>query len=502
LKAKRSRKILIALSALFIIVSLLAAGIFWLQAAPVDDRFPAGSTWGGVSIEGLTIDEARELVRANYFQPVTLNYLQDKIVVPAEALGYSADIDQAVSLNLESHAERFWRILWGGQPGPLAITLTPQMDTAAAESFLRDEIAPRYDVAILPAARIPGTTQFFPGQGGYQLDVSASAAAIRKALIDDGQHQVDLIVNVTDQPPVSDDDLTTALKEQIQAVDFRGVAELVIRNLTTGQTIHFAWANQQDVPTGISFSAASTIKIPILTAVMRRTEEPIPEATTALVERMMVLSENPPADTLMRDYLGGDAAPLTISNDMEALGFNNTFLAGFFEFGSPLLKIYDTPANSRSDINLNPDLYNQTTPQDMADLLTGIYQCAQTGSGVLIDTFGSNFSSSKCQFMLDEMKKNRIGALIQAGVPDGTPVGHKHGWTEESDGYLHTVSDVGIVFSPDADFVVSIYLYDYNQLLFDPADALIARLTQTAYNAFNLDQQQDWPFSGYVFPQY
>ncbi len=473
----------------------------WVQVSNQEFVFPNGSVWGDVQIDGLTLEEAQTKVGNYYLTPVTLQYLDSEIIVPAEALGYSLDLDLDIQPYAATSGQRFWASLWNKTESPLIFSVQPRFDRTLTETYLRTEIAPRYDQSIGIPQPLAGTTQFTLGAGGYEVDVEASALEIETALLNGMDRSIPLMVQVQSTPSVTDDVLTQVLKEGIADTGFDGVAEVVIRNLEDGSGVHFAVAANQDIPLDASFSAASTIKIPIMTSVLRRTSEPISDSTAALIDHMIVLSENPPADALMRNTLGGDTAPLTVSQDMQALGLENTFLAGFFEFGSPLLQIFTTPANSRTDINLNPDLYNQTTPGDMADLLTGIYQCANDGTGLLMDTYGADFTNSKCQYLLDEMKKNRIGALIQAGVPDGTPVGHKHGWTEESDGYLHTVSDVGIVYSPSADFVVSIYLYDYGQLLFDPANALIARLTQAAYNAYNLDAQQSWNFGSIQFPQ-
>ncbi len=55
-------------------------------------------------------------------------------------------------------------------------------------------------------------------------------------------------------------------------------------------------------------------------------------------------------------------APLEMSEDLKALGLQNTFMAGYFTFGSPLLDIFETPANTRTDVFTDPDVYSQTTP--------------------------------------------------------------------------------------------------------------------------------------------
>lgn len=213
----------------------------------------------------------------------------------------------------------------------------------------------------------------------------------------------------------------------------------------------------------------------------------------------MVYSENPPADRIMEAYIGSTLAPLKVTEMLEKAGFQNTFLAGYFYLGAPLLQQFDTPANQRVDINLNPDVYNQTTAGEMGRLLGAIYECADSGSGLLMERFAGQVTPEKCAFILEMMKRNRIGVLGQAGLPEGLPFAHKHGWSEESDGYLHTISDVGIVFGSQADYVMVIFLYDPVQLLFEPANALMARLSQRIYNAWNPNYQIEWVFGDVLY---
>ncbi|MHB0988719.1 MAG: hypothetical protein ACYC3P_08665, partial [Bellilinea sp.] len=67
---------------------------------------------------------------------------------------------------------------------------------------------------------------------------------------------------------------------------------------------------------------------------------------------------------------------------------------------------------------------------------------------------------------------------------------HKHGWlTDPADGLIHTISDAAIVYTPGGNFIFVIYLYDQEQLLFDPANALVASITQSIYNYYNLAGQ-------------
>jgi beta-lactamase class A len=88
--------------------------------------------------------------------------------------------------------------------------------------------------------------------------------------------------------------------------------------------------------------------------------------------------------------------------------------------------------------------------------------------------------------MITYLTRNRIGVLLQAGLPEGTRFAHKHGWILESDGVIHTMSDVGIVYSPSGNYVVAVYLYHPVQVIFDPVNQMMANISRAIYNYFNL----------------
>ena len=171
---------------------------------------------------------------------------------------------------------------------------------------------------------------------------------------------------------------------------------------------------------------------------------------------------------------------------MQALGLENTFLAGHFYAGAPLLQRYLTPANQRLDYATDPDVYNQTTTEDMGMLLDDIYQCAQTGGGTFAAVFQGEISQSECQLMITYLTQNKIAVLLQAGLPDGTNFGHKHGWIAEADGLIHSMMDAGIVFSPGSNYVIVVAMYQPTQLIYDVGNLLLAQLSTAIYNYFNI----------------
>ena len=46
------------------------------------------------------------------------------------------------------------------------------------------------------------------------------------------------------------------------------------------------------------------------------------------------------------------------------------------------------------------------------------------------------------------MAQNKIGSLLEEGVPQETAVAHRHGWISDTHG------DAGIVFTPEGNYVI------------------------------------------------
>jgi beta-lactamase class A len=80
--------------------------------------------------------------------------------------------------------------------------------------------------------------------------------------------------------------------------------------------------------------------------------------------------------------------------------------------------------------------------------------------------------------------------LITAGLPEGTQIAHKHGWiTDPKDGLIHSMSDVGVVYTPGGNYILSVFIHQQTQLLFDPANLMVANISKAVYNFYNLANQ-------------
>jgi len=91
--------------------------------------------------------------------------------------------------------------------------------------------------------------------------------------------------------------------------------------------------------------------------------------------------------------------------------------------------------------------------------------------------------------MIEYLKLDRIGVLLEAGLPDGTQIAHKHGWISGPAGIIRNFSDEGIVYTPGGNYVIAIYFYHPVQAVWDPVSRMVAQISHVVYNYFNLPAQ-------------
>lgn len=462
-----------------------------IQFSRIRSGFPPGTLIGGIPVGGLNQQQAADRVVQAYNTPIELIYKDQHIHVKPSQLGFELDIQSMIAeadqqrVNLPFWSS-FWDYLWNRPPEPHDTPLRASIDENRIRLYLMDEIASRYDQPPESSQPIAGTAGFQSGESGSVLNVEKSIPLVKEALLSSTNRTAELVVENVDPPRPSLDNLEVLIKQIIDRSNFDGLTEIYLLDLENRKELNFAYENGADYNPGIAFTAASTIKIPIMVSAFRRLSEPIPQDAANLLLQMIKESENPPADSLMQTYFDPNIGPIYVTNDMRELGLSNTFLAGHFYPGAPLLQRYLTPANQRLDYNTDPDVYNQTTPADMGMLLDDIYQCAQMGGGTFFAVFQGEISQSECQLMVTYLTQNKIGVLIQAGLPDGTQFAHKHGWVVETDGVIHTILDAGIVFSPGGNYVVVIAMHQPTQLIFDNANLLFAQISTAIYNYFNI----------------
>ena len=474
-----------------ILVTISLSTIQLVSYSRIRNSFPLGFEAGGVPIGGLNYEQAAERIYTVYRSPIELDYAGSLIQVRPAVLGFEPDVDNmlAVADNrrvTEPFWEGFWNFLWNREIETVNIPLQAEIDEPRIREYLRLEISPRYDTPSQPPQPIPGTTDFGPGDPGTQLDTDRAVVQVVDTLESPSRRKVTLALEQSRIPSPSVADLEVMLKQIIDTSGFDGIVELYLQDLEANRNILYAYQTETgDLTPNIAFSSWSTVKIPLMVTAARYVEEPWSETVMNLMSEMIEQSENTSTDELAMNVIDENLAPLIVTEDLQTLGLENTFWAGHFYVGAPLLQRFETPANTREDIDTEPDIYNQTTPADMGMLMEDIYRCAEVGGGALIAAFPGEITQSECETMVGLMARNQIAVLIQAGVPSGITVAHKHGWANEDDGLIHTIGDTALLYTPGGDYVLTIFVHHPVQAVFDPVNQLFADLSRAVYNYFN-----------------
>ncbi len=496
MRNRNTNTILRGISILFLLVAFVLTVVSLITYSRQRNNYPTGMTIAGVPVDGLSPAEASQRLLEVYTSPIEAQYNGAIFHIDPGAVGFQVDVETmlaAADLTRTggSFWGGFWDFLWNRTPPASDIPLSATVSEERLREFLQNEIASRYDQPPAPAQPIPGGTSFVPGAPGQTLDLDRAVLILTNALRSPSNRSVALTFNQTTAARPTVDNLEILLKQIVTTSNFDGLIGFYMMDLQTGQEIHFAMNNKQEITTepDIAFTASSTIKVPVVTSYLINRGSELDTTTADIISRVLGKSDNSATDLIL-ERIDPNNGPLIVTQNMQTLGLNSTFLGGMFFLGAPnLLPGHTTPGNTRTDVFADPDPYSQTTPSEMGVLLADIYQCAQNGGGALAAAFPDKVTPATCQLLIDFMAQDKLGSLIQGGVPDGTLVPHKHGYVLSRDGVLHDTSDVGIVYSPGGNFVLSIYTYHPVQNIWDITNPLFVDMTQAVYNYFNITTQ-------------
>jgi hypothetical protein len=493
MRNRNTNVILRGVSILFLTAALILSIVSLVRYSRQRSAYPAGMNIAGVPVGGLSPAEASQRLLEVYTSPVEVLYGGAVIHIDPAVVGFQPDIETMLaaadlSRTGGSFWGGYWDYLWNRKPPETTIPLSAVLSEERLREYLTNEIAARYDLPPAPAVPIPGSATFVAGQPGQTLDINRAALLVGDALRSPKNRSVALTFTRSSAARPTLETLSTLLKQIIGVSDFDGLIGFYMVDLQTGQEIHFAINNKQEISVepDIAFSASSTMKIPVVASYLINKGSDLSPGIANSISQTLGKSSNDATDIVL-SAIDPNRGPVIVTNDMKAIGLQSTFLAGFFTNPAYLLpSIPVTPGNSRTDVTTEPDPYSQTTPSEMGVLLRDIYQCAQNGGGALIAAFPDKVNPETCQLLIDFMAQDKLGSLIQGGVPDGTLVPHKHGYVPASDGIIHDISDVGIVYSPGGNFVLSIYTYHPVTNIWDITNPLFINLTQAVYNYFNV----------------
>ena len=449
----------------------------------------------GIQVGGLSESEAQARWEQVFLdQPVTLIYRNSPIVLNPRSLGFRTNSEAMLAAaRNESNTENsfwsgFWAHLWSQTPDPVNVPLDASVQEGQLRSVLED-IAARYDSG-------PGSTgfdlsnlTFQSGAAGAQLDIDQSMDIVEQTLFnpDPGTRTVELPTVGVNSGESSMDDLRAALIAFMESQGFLYDGEttkgsVFVLDLTTGE--------EMAILADVAHSAVSTIKIPIMINYYRNlvTSPPVDEAY--LLASAIICSHNTGANFIMQ--VSSDSRTDIIqgmqktSQTMLTAGAINSWITSPLFVGAdgeyPIIAVPDRPNLPNQEHNAQPDPLNQTTAEDMGTLMALIYDCAIHDGG-LRAVFPEEITRDECQQMIEVLSGVKFSRFSELGIPDGTPIAHKVGYGAE------TVGDVALIFSPGADYVFVVYIWeeDLDNDFITELDKwdLIDEMSRIVYNYFN-----------------
>ncbi|MEB2289412.1 MAG: SH3 domain-containing protein [Anaerolineae bacterium] len=252
------------------------------------------------------------------------------------------------------------------------------------------------------------------------------------------------------------------------------IASVFLLDLRTGDTF--------TLNGGVAFSGMSLTKIPVLVTYFQSHDGPLSRDDAFLVADTMMCSENLTTNALLAQIGGGDAlrGARRVTATMQQLGLSGTFILRPYTIreGEPAIEA-GTITTGADQVRTLPDPTNQIVPADLGWLLASIYQCAQGEGGLLLERFPDSFTVQECRQMLTALDANAVGVFLEAGVPPGARVLHKHGWIGDTHG------DAGLVIGPESAYLLVVALYGRDWLEFELSAPIIGELSRLAWNALN-----------------
>jgi beta-lactamase class A len=456
---------------------LLYKGFYWRQARL---ELPTGSRIAGVDVSGLTQEEAWEQVQEVYARPVYLYHRNEHVELDPASVGFTLDGEGMMAeaqrqQNLRESWVSFAAFVLDRPLQPVKVPLMATHDPAGLEAMLQS-VADFLDQPAQPPQMLTREERVREGRSGYETDVESSREETEAALYRPDNRVAQLVV-VDEQPPeMSLELLADVIRNKLQGFD--GLGSVFIMDLESGEEI--------GINADVAMSGLSILKIAIFVEAYRAMDGPPNDYQTQLLLDTATRSSNFGANLLLHEvagenntYKGADI----LTESMHRLGLVNTFMAVPYDATPPAYRqtTYVTPANSSGEALTQPDETMQSTAEDIGSLLAMVYYCSK-GGGPLLAVYPDELTPEECQAIIDLMILNEEGNLIRFGVPDGTPVSHKHGWARA------THADAGIVLTPGGDFVIVEYLDQPGDwLLADVSVPILREIARATYNYFNMD---------------
>jgi beta-lactamase class A len=212
------------------------------------------------------------------------------------------------------------------------------------------------------------------------------------------------------------------------------------------------------------FPAASTLKTAILLEALRASAGAPRADLDGLLDAMIEYSDDRAANAVLARL--GDG-PGRVTALLRGMGLGNALVRRPYIIEDSRARPIPVRATSR------PALYTNfvASPHDLARLMVAVQRGA-TGAGPL-RRIGLSAPVVRTQ-ALARLLEVRDSTKIVRGVPEGTPVAHKSGFTEQ------VKHDAGIVYLPRGPIVVSVMTWSAGGVGDAQGDPFIARVAESA----------------------
>ncbi len=460
-----------------------------------EELLPSGITVAGIGVSGLSGRDAVSRWESSYAEPLILLYPDalggqpHPIRLHPDQIGWRISSDPMLADALASGETDggFWRrfldFLLGNEfIVSREIPLIAAYQNNALDSFLQD-LALRYDNTSGSPGYDLQTLTVYPGESGYALDIAAAKAAIDTALRSPNSRIVSLSVNMINNELPSISTLREMIVDFLDDVGFifdgqRTIASIFILDLISGQELNILG--------DVAYSAASTIKLPIMIDYFRaRTAAPSQDEAWLLANSLLC-SNNASSNLLMEIIGGGDifAGIQSVTGALQRIGAVNSFITAPFYLGvegQQLGSIAAPETTPNQTYVTGADAFNQTTAEDMGTLFNLLYDCAEFGSGLVTVFPDGQITQQECRQMLELTSANDLERLLQGGIPRDVRISHKNGWI------FDTVGDAGVVYSPNGrHYVISVYLWEVTEFQdYEKLWPLLEEVSRAAWNFFN-----------------
>jgi len=505
---RRRRQGFPVLQIISIIAILLSVSLFvyyLVRFSQQEERLASDVSVAGVPVGGLSAREAMSQLVTAYQQPVVLYYAESPILLDPSQIGFRVNAESMLASASAAGdlSGSFWGrfinfMLGRSDVERVNVPLSAEYQQTLLEQMLND-ISRRYDRLSGEASYDLTTLTLRPGAAGFSLDKEAALRLIDEAL----RRPINRVVNLPFVESGINIGNIGTLKTMIEDyLDSKGfifdgqttIASVYILDLRTGEEVN--------INGDVAFSAASTIKVPILVDYYRHLWVSPTQDEAWLMANSLLCSNNSSSNLLMQitgerintlnNTNTGDADTnlftglADVNRTIQYAGAVNTFITAPLYLGVQGQTLGSIPApqtSPNSNLRTNADPYNQITAEDIGTIFNMIYDCANYGSGLMTAYPDGEFTQLECKQMIELMSVNNLSRLLQGGLPDDVRISHKNGWVNDMSG------DAGIVFPPNGrDYIIAVYLWeqtdfqDYTRLW-----PLIEDVSRAAWNYFSPD---------------